>query len=83
VDPDRELRQPRRDAPAHVVREPVPRPAHPSHAGPNAAPAAPRRVDVVGERITRPFSLQAGTLRNAGDAIIGTRLRLRRFADRG
>jgi len=47
-----------------------------------AAPAAPRRLDVVGERITRPFSLPAGTLRNAGDAIIGTRLRLRRFAPR-
>jgi 3-oxoadipate enol-lactonase len=47
-----------------------------------AAPAAPRRLDVVGERITRPFSLPAGTLRNAGDAIISTRLRLRRFAPR-
>jgi 3-oxoadipate enol-lactonase len=35
-----------------------------------AAPAAPRRLDVVGERITRPFSLQAGTLRNAGDAAV-------------
>jgi pimeloyl-ACP methyl ester carboxylesterase len=32
-------------------------------------PAAPRRLYVVGERITRPFSLQAGALRNAGDAV--------------
>jgi anaerobic selenocysteine-containing dehydrogenase len=32
VDPDRELRQPRRDAPPHVVRELVPRPACPPHA---------------------------------------------------
>jgi 3-oxoadipate enol-lactonase len=34
----------------------------------SAAPAAPRRVDLLGERFTRPFSLQAGTLRNAADA---------------
>ena len=33
-----------------------------------AAPAAPQRLDVMTERITRPFSLQAGTLRNARDA---------------
>ena len=28
----------------------------------------PRRVDVIGERIARPFSLHAGTLRNTRDA---------------
>jgi pimeloyl-ACP methyl ester carboxylesterase len=33
-----------------------------------AAPAAPRRLDLVGERMTRPFSLHAGTLRNIADA---------------
>ena len=31
-------------------------------------PAAPRRFDVVSERVTRPFSLHAGTLRNTRDA---------------
>jgi pimeloyl-ACP methyl ester carboxylesterase len=30
-------------------------------------PATPRRLDVIGERLTRPFSLQAGSLRNSGD----------------
>jgi hypothetical protein len=35
------------------------------HAG--ATPAAPRRLDVVGERLTRPFSLHAGALRNTVD----------------
>jgi 3-oxoadipate enol-lactonase len=33
-----------------------------------AEPDPPRRVDVIGERLTRPFSLQAGTLRNTRDA---------------
>jgi pimeloyl-ACP methyl ester carboxylesterase len=33
-----------------------------------ATPATPRRLEVLGERITRPFSLQAGTLRNTADA---------------
>jgi hypothetical protein len=32
-------------------------------------PPAPRRRDVVGERLTRPFSLPAGTLRNTRDAV--------------
>jgi 3-oxoadipate enol-lactonase len=32
------------------------------HAG--IEPTAPSRLDVIGERLTRPFSLQAGTLRN-------------------
>jgi 3-oxoadipate enol-lactonase len=31
-------------------------------------PALPRRLDVVGEHLTRPFSLQAGAMRNARDA---------------
>jgi pimeloyl-ACP methyl ester carboxylesterase len=31
-------------------------------------PAAPRRHDAIGERLTRPFSLPAGTLRNTRDA---------------
>ena len=31
-------------------------------------PAAVRRVDVIGERIARPFCLHAGTLRNTRDA---------------
>jgi 3-oxoadipate enol-lactonase len=31
-------------------------------------PAASRRLDAAGERLTRPFSLQAGTLRNTRDA---------------
>ena len=33
-----------------------------------AEPAAPRRRDVIGERLTRPFSLPAGALRNTRDA---------------
>jgi 3-oxoadipate enol-lactonase len=37
------------------------------HAG--AEPAAPRHVDIIGERLTRPFSLAAGTWRNTGDAV--------------
>ena len=32
-------------------------------------PAAPRRLSVGGERLTRPFSLQAGALRNTRDAV--------------
>jgi 3-oxoadipate enol-lactonase len=36
------------------------------HAG--VEPAAPRREDVIGERLTRPLSLPAGTLRNTHDA---------------
>ena len=45
VDPDRELRQPGRDAPPHVVREPVPRPHGPPHAGHRRAD--PRRARAV------------------------------------
>ena len=41
VDPDRELRQPGRDAPAHVVREPVPRPPGPPDAGHRASGSSP------------------------------------------
>jgi pimeloyl-ACP methyl ester carboxylesterase len=36
------------------------------HAG--ADPGAPRRRDVIGERLTRPAALHAGTLRNTRDA---------------
>ena len=36
------------------------------HAG--VTPPPPRRVDVLGERLTRPFALQAGALRNSRDA---------------
>ncbi len=43
------------------------------------APPAPRRLDVLGERITRPFSLHAGALRNAGDAAAIARSRLPGF----
>jgi pimeloyl-ACP methyl ester carboxylesterase len=32
-------------------------------------PPAPRRRDIVGERLTRPLSLHAGTLRNTRDAV--------------
>ena len=42
LDPDRQLRQPRRDAPPHVVREPVPRPDGPPDAGHRRAD--PRRA---------------------------------------
>lgn len=31
-------------------------------------PAVPRRREVIGERLTRPFSLLSGTVRNTGDA---------------
>jgi pimeloyl-ACP methyl ester carboxylesterase len=31
-------------------------------------PAAPRRREVIGERLARPFSLLSGTVRNTGDA---------------
>jgi 3-oxoadipate enol-lactonase len=34
-----------------------------------AEPPAPRRRDVAGERLTRPLSLPAGTLRNTRDAV--------------
>ncbi len=42
-------------------------------------PAAPRRLDLIGERITRPVSLPAGSLRNVGDAagLLAGRLRRR------
>jgi acetyl esterase/lipase len=33
-------------------------------------PAAPRRLDLIGERVTRPLSLHAGTLRNTRDAFL-------------
>jgi 3-oxoadipate enol-lactonase len=38
------------------------------HAG--AEPVAARKVDVIGERLTRPFSLPAGTWRNTRDAAV-------------
>jgi 3-oxoadipate enol-lactonase len=44
-------------------------------------PAAPRRLDVIGERLTRPFSLHAGGLRNAGDAAALVARGLRRQPD--
>jgi 3-oxoadipate enol-lactonase len=38
------------------------------HRHPRVEPDAPRRLDVIGERATRPLALPAGTLRNARDA---------------
>jgi hypothetical protein len=32
-------------------------------------PAPPRRLDAIGERLTRPFALQAGAVRNTHDAV--------------
>ena len=43
-------------------------------------PAAPRRHDAIGERLTRPFSLPAGTLRNTRDATALVARALRRGA---
>jgi len=44
------------------------------HAG--TEPPTPRRLDVIGERLTRPFCLQAGTLRNTWDAAAAAASRL-------
>jgi hypothetical protein len=42
-------------------------------------PPRPRRADVVGERLTRPFALQTGALRNSRDASVAmARVVLRR-----
>jgi pimeloyl-ACP methyl ester carboxylesterase len=43
----------------------------------SAQPATPRRRDVVGERLTRPFSLQLGTVRNTRDVAVSVARALR------
>ena len=51
------------------------------HAG--VTPPRPRRADVVGERLTRPFALQTGALRNGRDASLSVALGGLRRGPRG